>query len=182
MERRLGRLAEGWTTGPDSRRMPFRIGHFQEGVLSGVDTYATIGLSKYGFKASNSEKEIHQEILIGVHSAYASESLVGAVYELGMRVVNHGRPILRGEIIESSGSLVPQSRLDVFYAAIPVYYDDDFSGVDLESGNRAVMVWAVPIASAEADYIAQAGWLDFEKRLIAQDPDLLDPLRGEIRL
>jgi hypothetical protein len=182
MESRLGRLVEGWANTPNSERMPFQIGHFRGGVLGAVDTYATIGLSKFGFGVRGSSRVIYQELMIGFHARCASDVFPGLIHQLAMGVVDGGNAILRGDVIGPYGAIVPKSRLEAFYAAIPVYYDDNFAGIDLESGNRAAIVWMVPIGKTEASFVAKAGWQEFEAQMVAQDPDLLDPLRREMIL
>lgn len=72
--------------------------------------------------------------------------------------------------------------MEALYAANPVYYDDGFFGVDLPGGNRAAIVWLVPVSAAEAAYVRSRGWQAFEQELIKHDPDLMDPGRPELFL
>jgi hypothetical protein len=44
------------------------------------------------------------------------------------------------------------------------------------------MVWMVPIGTAEAAFVEEAGWSAFESKLADQDPDLMDLKRNQIRL
>ncbi len=182
MESRLGRLAEGWSVDPESNPMPFQIGRFQDGVLPGVTTYATIGLSKHSLRSRTSGRGIHQELMLSVNSQIASAIFPALIHQLAMGKLERGEAILRGDVIGPQGPVIPESSLEAFYAAIPVYYDDAFSAVDLESGIRAVMVWMVPIGTTEADFVAEAGWSAFESKLSEQDPDLMDLKRNQIRL
>jgi hypothetical protein len=182
MESRLGRLVEGWSVDPDSNPMPFQLGRFQDGMLPGVVTYATIGLSKHGLASRTSGRGIHQELLLSVRTGSASGFFPALLHQLAMGLLERGEPILRGDVIGPRGAIIPGSSLEAFYAAIPVYYDPGFAAVDLESGNRAVMVWMIPIGKAEAAFVAEAGWAAFESRIAEQDPDLLDLKRSEIRL
>ncbi|GAA3905095.1 suppressor of fused domain protein [Streptomyces lannensis] len=182
MESRLGRLAEGWSVDPDSNPMPFQLGRFQDGTLPGVVTYATIGLGKHALTSRTSGRGIHQELLLSVRSENASGVFPALIHQLAMGLLEHGDAILRGDVIGPRGAIIPESSLEAFYAAIPVYYDDAFAAVDLESGSRTVMVWMVPIGKSEAAFVAKAGWAAFESKLAEQDPDLLDLKRSEIRL
>ncbi|MFD0328257.1 suppressor of fused domain protein [Streptacidiphilus monticola] len=104
------------------------------------------------------------------------------MHQLAMGLLERSEAVLRGDVIGPRGVIVPGSSLEAFYAAIPVYYDDAFAAADLESGNRAVMVWMVPIGKSEAAFVAEFGWAAFESKLAEQDPDLLDLKRNEIRL
>jgi hypothetical protein len=182
MESRLGRLVEGWSVDPESNPMPFQLGRFQDGMLPGVVTYATIGLSKHPLTSRTSGREIRQELLLSVRSESTSGVFPGLIHQLAMGLLERGEPILRGDVVSPRGAIIPESTLEAFYAAIPVYYDDEFAAVDLESGSRVVMVWMVPIGRAEAAFVAGVGWAAFESRLAEQDPDLLDLKRSEIRL
>ncbi|MFC5724368.1 suppressor of fused domain protein [Streptomyces gamaensis] len=181
MENRLGAIVKGWTADPDSQPMPFQIGFFQNGVLPEVDTYATVGLSEHGRSAQGSERLYYQELVLGVDSKYSDGPFPALIHQLAMRVLQNGA-LLRGDVVGPFGPIIPGSKLEAFYSAIPVYYDDGFAAVDLESGNRAVMVWMVPISRAEAAYVKEFGWDAFESELVAQSPDLMDPFRDEIRL
>ncbi|MEV7404891.1 suppressor of fused domain protein [Streptomyces sp. NPDC091267] len=68
------------------------------------------------------------------------------------------------------------------YAALPVYFDDDFFSVTIENGSDVAIVWLVPITSAEADFVRVKGWQAFEQALAAQDPDLVDIDRAGLDL
>ncbi|MFJ8141203.1 suppressor of fused domain protein [Streptomyces sp. NPDC096013] len=182
MESRLGRMVEGWSVDSESNPMPFQVGRFQDGELSGVVTYATIGLSKYALASRTSGRGIHQELIISVRSEIASGMFPALVHQLAVGLLERGEAILRGDVIGPQGSVTSESSMEAFYAAIPVYYDEAFPAVDLESGKRAVMVWMVPIGRAEAAFVTKAGWPAFESKLAEQDPDLLDLNRSEIHL
>jgi Suppressor of fused protein (SUFU) len=182
MESRLGRITGGWTADSGADPMPFQVVHFRDGVLAGVVTYATIGLSEHALASRVSGPAIRHELMISVHSGIASGVFPALVHQLAMGLLERGEAILRGDVIGPRGPIMPESSMAAFYSAIPVYYDDAFAGVDLESGSRAVMVWMVPIGKNEAAFVAEAGWPAFEAKLVEQDPDLLDPKRSEIRL
>lgn len=72
------------------------------------------------------------------------------------------------------------SRFAYLYAALPVYYDDDFNSVVVENGDSVAIVWLVPITSGEAQFVAERGWEKFEQELIKRDPDLMDMNRETI--
>jgi len=119
---------------------------------------------------------------LSVNSQISSGIFPALIHQLAIGGLERGEAILRGDVIGPQGAIIPESSLEAFYAAIPVYYDDAFSAVDLESGSRAVMVWMVPIGAAEAAFVAEAGWSAFESKLAEQDPDLMDLKRNQIRL
>ncbi len=68
------------------------------------------------------------------------------------------------------------------YAAIPVYFDDGFSGVKLENGTDVAVVWLFPVGDNEVKFLKSRGMEAFEHELISQDPDLLDLNRPEMTL
>jgi len=89
------------------------------------------------------------------------------------------RALLRGEVVGPAGPIVPGSVLEAYYCAIPVYFSDSLATFR-RTVPGTVIVWLVPISHAEAHYVWQHGWSQFEDLLVAHDPDLLDVMRPSL--
>jgi hypothetical protein len=182
LEGYLGAISAGWSTGPDGNPLSFQVARFDGGRLSDVVTFATIGLSNAGLASSKDGRLLYQELMVSCYTRSESGVFPGIVQQLGMMLLGQNRAVLRGEVLGPFGSIVQGSKLEAFYAAIPVYYDDAFAALDLESGKRVAMVWMVPVGRREAAYVREVGWRSFESKLADQDPDLLDFFRDEMDL
>lgn len=182
LEARLGLVTGGWSKDADGRPWPFRVAAFAGGALPGVRSFSTIGLSKDDLVSPRSGRKLRLELLAGERGGPGTDFLPGLVGQVAEEVVTSGRAVLRGDVIGPRGPLVPGSRMEAWYAASPVYYDDDFAGVDLDDGHRAAIVWLAPISRCEAEFVSTNGWRAFEDELIKDDPDLLDLHRPELSL
>ena len=105
--------------------------------------------------------------------------LPALLQQVGMEVIAGGRPVLRGEVIGPRGALVAGSEMEALYAALPVYFPDDFAVYEADDANVAI-VWLVPISAGEASYVSSYGWKAFEDRLVECDPDLTDIYRAPL--
>jgi hypothetical protein len=182
LEARLGLITGGWSKDSDGRPREFRVAAFANGTISGVESFSTIGLSRYDLVSPRSGRKLRLELLAGERGGPGTEYLPGLVGQVADELLASGRALLRGDVIGPRGPLVPESRMEAWYAAAPVYYDDGFAGVDLDDGHRAAIVWIVPISRREAQFVSANGWREFENELIKYDPDLLDLHRDELPL
>lgn len=182
LEPRLGRITGGWSKDADGRPWEFRVAAFVEGVIPEVESFSTIGLSRYDLMSPTSGRRLRLELVAGGRGGPGVEYLPGLVGQVAGELLASGRALLRGEVIGPRGPLVPGSRMEAWYAAAPVCYDDDFAGVDLDDGHRAAIVWMVPISRREAQFVSANGWGQFETELIDHDPDLFDLHRDELPL
>ncbi len=181
-EARLGQMVEGWSRGPDGTPMPFTVAKFQRGVIPDVVAYATIGLSDHALAGAGRGGSIYQELMIIVRSSSDPHIFPGVLQQLANLALDQRRAYLRGDAIGPWGPIVPGSKMEAFYAAVPVYYDDGFAAVNIDAGKRVAIAWMAPIGRTEAAFVGTAGWRSFESQLIARDPDLLDLSRDEMPL
>jgi hypothetical protein len=120
------------------------------------------------------------ELIMTTHSALAPARLPQAVQLVARDLLARHTAILRGQTFPLPGSVAEGSVLSSLYAAVPGYFDEEFDAVTIEDGTEVAIVWLVPIAASEKNYIDVNGWADFEQRLVERDPDLLDLHRGAI--
>lgn len=182
LEARLGRIAYGWSRTPDGDKADFAVCRFEGGVFQGVLSFATIGLSSFALTAHGSGRPIHQELLICVRQEYGERNIPALLHEIGAELVREHRAILRGEVVGPRGIALPETQMEAVFGAIPVYFDDAFGAVTLETGDRVAISWLVPVTAHEARWVTRHGWRAFEGLLVAQDPDLFDPRRSGVRL
>jgi Suppressor of fused protein (SUFU) len=182
LEARLGLVTGGWSKDPDGQPWEFRVAAFVNGVIPGVESFATIGLSRHDLVSPTSGRRLRLEFVVGERGGPGADYLPGLVGQVAGELLASGRALLRGDVMGPRGPLAPGSRMEAWYAAAPVYYDDGFAGVDLDDGHRAAIVWMVPISRREARFVSANGWREFENELITHDPDLLDLHRDELPL
>lgn len=183
-ESRLGRLVGAWSPGEQAPGGAPSVGYFAGGVLAGIQCYATIGLFKTHLTSRVSDSPRHLELLGCGRPVQGDETgpLPGILEWVAERLVVSGKAVLRGDVIPLPMPLIPGGTMTALYAALPVYFDDDFFSVVLENGVETSVVWLVPIGESEAAFVREKGWGPFEEELIRQDPDLLDLNRAEITL
>jgi hypothetical protein len=165
LEARLGPITAGW------KRDCFQVVAFESGWFS------TLGLSRHPLTSRTSGRQLRLELLVG---GRPGDFLPGLLAQVAEELLGSGEAILRGDVLGPRGPLVPGSALEAWYAAIPVYQDDEFAAAALDDGARAAIVWLVPVSRAEAAYVRSHGWQAFEDELVRHDPDLLDLGRGEL--
>lgn len=181
-ESRLGTLVGAWSAGEQSPEGTPQVGYFAGGTLEGVQSFATIGLYRTPLRSRTSGRHQHLELLACCRPMDGEDCgpLPGVLEYVAERLVSSGEAVLRGEVIPLPMPLVPNGAMKALYAAIPVYFDDDFGSVVLENGSETSVVWLVPIGESEAAFIQAKGWGAFEEELVRHDPDLLDLNRAEI--
>ncbi|MEV4055690.1 suppressor of fused domain protein [Amycolatopsis sp. NPDC049688] len=167
LEARLGTITGGW------KHDGYQVAEFDS------DWFATIGLSRHPLHSRRSARHLRLELITGGRPA---EFLPGLLAQVADEVLASGEALLRGDVVGPRGPLVPGSALEAWYAAIPVYQDDEFAAVDLPDNTRAAIVWLAPISAGEAVFCASHGWRAFEDELVRHDPDLLDLGRAELPL
>ncbi|MFG2824999.1 suppressor of fused domain protein [Kitasatospora sp. NPDC048365] len=156
---------------------------FREGRLPGTQSFATVGLSRTPLWDPDSGRHFHLELLACENTDRpAGYGHFPDVLEfVAGRLVAGGRPLLRGDVVPLPVPL-PGGTMTSLYAALPVYFDEDFFSVTVENGSEVVIVWLVPITAEETAFVSDKGWEAFEGELARQDPDLLDPARPRIDL
>ncbi|MFC8450226.1 suppressor of fused domain protein [Kitasatospora sp. NPDC057223] len=151
------------------------MGCFRGGRIAGVQGFATIGLFTAALRHPTTDRHFHLELLALEYDRRP------AGYGFFPQVLEHvaawmlagGTAVLRGNVIPLPSPL-PGGVMTALYAAMPVYYDEDFSTVTVENGSDVTIVWLIPITREESAFIHTHGWESFEEFLTRQDPDLLD--------
>ncbi|MEW2634837.1 suppressor of fused domain protein [Streptomyces sp. NPDC048389] len=183
-ESRLGRLIGAWSASEQSPEGSPQVGYFAGGALEGVQSYATIGLHNRHLTPRTSSRAQHLELL-GCNRPVPGEKygpFPGVLEFVAEHLVVSEEAVLRGEVIPLPRPLTPEGSLTALYAAVPVYFDDDFASVALENKTDVSIVWLVPISDAERGFVETKGWQAFESELVRQDPDLLDLSRESMIL
>jgi hypothetical protein len=183
LEGRLGRMGGAWSARDGAPEGSPQVAWFRNGQLPQVQAFATIGLFRTPLRVQTSDRHYHLELLACdyVNDGEESGPLPGVVEFVAERIVQGGHAVLRGDVIPLPVPL-PGGSKTALYAALPVYFNDDFFSVTIENGSDVAIVWLVPITSAEADFVRVKGWQAFEQALAAQDPDLVDLNRAGLDL
>ncbi|MCX4791830.1 suppressor of fused domain protein [Streptomyces sp. NBC_01221] len=183
LEGRLGRMGGAWPARDGAPEGSPQVAWFRDGRLPRVQAFATIGLFRTPLRVRTSDRHYHLELLACDYLKDGQESgpLPGVVEFVAERMVQGGHAVLRGDVIPLPVPL-PGGSKTALYAALPVYFDDDFFSVTIENGSDVAIVWLVPITSVEADFVRVQGWQAFEQALAAQDPDLVDINRAGLDL
>ncbi|MEU4090613.1 suppressor of fused domain protein [Streptomyces aureus] len=183
LESRLGRMTGAWSPPAGSPEGVPQVAHFREGRLPGAQSFATVGLSRTPLRHPTTDRHYHLELL-------ACETTVRAdgygpfpdvLDYVSGRLVASGQAILRGDVVPLPIPL-PGGTMTSLYAAMPVYFDDDFFSVTVENGSEVVIAWLIPITAEETAFIHEKGWQPFEEALTHQNPDLLNPNRPQLDL
>ncbi|MER7457995.1 suppressor of fused domain protein [Micromonospora sp. NPDC126480] len=182
LERRLGRLTNGWKGAAREGLPTVNVACFTGGVFTGTTCYATVGLSRVPLHHPGSDGHLFLEFIAAEHGPDdVSRSMFPRALEfVASRCLDTREAVLRGDVIPLPENLVRGSRFTSLYAALPVYYDADFKSVVVENGDAVAVAWLVGITSGEAQFIADRGWGQFEEELLKHDPDLMDMNREAI--
>ncbi|MFF3152449.1 suppressor of fused domain protein [Streptomyces sp. NPDC057910] len=180
LEARLGGMSGGWSVDLGAHAKKLTVCMFEGGEIPGVTAFATLGLSEFALQTPDGERQYYLELM---GCQYAPDGgygpFPGTLEGVATQAVKSGRLIRRGDVIDLPGAMAPGSEMVALYAALPVYFDDNFSSVRREDGRGVAIVWMIPIGATEADYVARHGWEAFESQLVAKDPDLLDLRRPQ---
>ncbi|MFI5493608.1 suppressor of fused domain protein [Actinoplanes sp. NPDC051859] len=181
LENRLGRIKAGWTRDLRGKELPFQVAEFSGGgQLEGSTSYATVGLSEHKLAVPGREKSVWLELLMTTHSALAPARFPQVVQSVASALLAKHEAVSRGEVLSLPGTVADGSSMSSVYACIPGYFDEEFDSITNEKGVGIAIVWLVPVAESEVQYVDSHGWDAFEARLREHDPDLLDPFRAEI--
>jgi Suppressor of fused protein (SUFU) len=174
LEEFLGPIQGGWSQDADGRKVPFAVVDFAGGPRPGTATFSTLGLSKTPMHAQTEATHVYQELVIVVPRSLRVGPVPGILQEIGQEAIAKGEALLRGDVVGPRGPLFSDgSRMEAFYAAIPVCFPSEFATYR-EEDRDVVMVWLIPIHAVEAEFVRQRGWSQFEDELRKADPDLID--------
>lgn len=179
-EKYLGPVEEGWSEDADGVKMPFQIAKYAKGSGPGTVAYSTLGLHRYALRSPSTGRDLRLELLLLVRDL-PSGTAPALLHQIAMSALTEGRAYVRGEVLGPQGPVVPGSKMEAFYVAIPAYFPDEFATCRAE-GEAVAIAWLVPITAREAGYVAKHGWDAFEDRLVEADPDLTDLSRPSLRI
>ena len=175
----------GWSIdeAPGGRKVTVCM--FEEGELSNVTSYATVGLSGIPLQVREDKREIFVELMACSYSAANPRESgygpwPGILEHVASKSIQDGVAVLRGDLIPLPGPIAPGSEMVALYAMPPVYYPDNFSSFSVGGERRAVIVWLIPVGDREVSRCIEVGWSAFEAELVARDPDILDLFRGQV--
>jgi hypothetical protein len=174
-EQHLGEIARGWFD--ETRIHGIQVVNFENQPESGVNTYATLGLSDHIIELSGS-KFIRQELLISANDTTSSDAVAGLVLSLAEHVVRRGSALLRGEVIGPGVPVVAGSTLTAIYVTDPSPFEKSLTEFSSELP-ATVFAYLIPITKAEARLVSDMGWRWFEDQLEQQNPDIWDLVRSE---
>jgi hypothetical protein len=145
--------------------------------LSGVRVYVTAGLSDLPL-VQDEKGPITQELLFackGDHD-YDAITLLGVIAN---QVATRKSALVRGEVIGPAGPIVEKSILTSVLATVPAFLPDNASF--FPGKPPTVLVWLLPLSTAEAQLARKLGCPHFEGVLntIADSVDIYDLHRGE---
>lgn len=157
------------------------VGWFGPDVpFEGVTTLVTIGLSNHHLVQPSGG--LHQELLMHVRTwGYRPEMAAGVLFQVAGELIDRGQGLLRGEVRGPRNRLFDEGEMTGLVAASPVYLPDEFGTCETPAA-PVILSWLVPITTGEARFALARGWLALEDVFLAEDPDLTDPLRAEVRL
>jgi hypothetical protein len=176
----LGEIQGGWSKSADGAEVPFLVVECRGGVLKGVTAFATLGLSRHGLRCANSDKIIHHELLLTAHTSFGKKNIPALLQQIGIEAVERGFAYLRGDVMGPRGKLFAGKEFEGIYFSIPVCLPDEFAAVATDEGDAVAIAWLVPITRAEAKFVREHGWGEFESLLESKDPDLFDFDRASV--
>lgn len=176
----MGPVRSGWMTAPTGEPMPFQVVRWSRGADVGSLAYSSLGLSRHPL-AGPTDEPVRQELLVLATPGLPVEYVLTVMTEAGHAALGRRRALRRGQVLGPVAPPVPGSAMAALYVARPVYFPDELATWHSEAGDVDVQ-WLVPISGREAAYVRDHGWEAFEELLAAQDPDLVDVYRGDVRL
>lgn len=172
LEFHLGEIDSGWSESIDQKRIPFQIVWFKNSPVTQATTFMTLGLSQTPLRQPD-DSFVRQELLFCCHDTYANEEIASLLLAVGEDLLVEKRALLRGQVLRLASPVIDSSKMQALYCTSPVYFPDEFHEYKGSSPVTSI-VWTVPIAKKEAEFITQKGWNRFEDLLVEQNPDLLN--------
>lgn len=164
LETHLGRIVRGWGDDGD-----IQVVMFSNEPEPGVNTYCTLGLSSTPLPMADG-RGVRQEFLVSVFDTYDGEQVASLLLTFADYVRQQRRALLRGDVVGPSAPVVPGTQARALYAAIPVFFPDQFATFH-GSEPPTVFVWLIPQPANEAEYVKRVGWERYEDRLEAEGVD-----------
>jgi hypothetical protein len=154
---------------------------------AGCSTYVTNGLHGISLETSKGQQR-HTELMLCVYDdipGVGAEVVQGVLFSLCTFLATEQRAFMRGRVLGPFDGVFPDDAeappCTGFYAAQPVPFGPDFATFTPEKGAPEIFfTWALPISTAEYDFVLSDGWQNFEALIEEHDPDLGDPYRSSL--
>lgn len=182
VEHYLGPIVQAWQKNADGDHLPFMVCEFTPPTFPNTRAFTTLGLSQHPLTLANTGRKSRLEFLVFTNFNDNTGSYVPAILQ---QIANEfhlsGQAPLRGSVLGPRGRIVPETGMEAFYCAIPVYLPDDFATYRLGE-ESSTFIWLLPIYASEAKYVQEHGWENFEELLLSTDPDLIDWNRPPLKV
>ena len=175
LENTLGPIEHGWTVDSSGKKIPFQIIQFPE--RNGFSYFSTLGLSNSLLLSAKSGRRMRCELLM---LAKPNDPAPSLLQQVGCEMIQAGAIPLRGEVIGPRGPMISGSQMTCLYVSAPAYLPESFTVCADEELGEVIFIWLVPIHSAEADFVREKGWEEFEALLESSDPDLANFARSSL--
>jgi hypothetical protein len=166
----LGRIDAGWSD--EESESGIVVVRARDQPDKGASTYVTLGLSRHVL-AMGAGHEVRQELVFAADHRVEGGHIAAFLQSFAEFVVGEHRALLRGEVIGPSEPVLPGTRLNAVYAAMPVLHDERLRILE-GTQPPTVFVWVVPLHEEEAGFVREHGWEAFEDRLEAAEVELCD--------
>lgn len=167
LERHLGPLGQAWR---NETHAEVAVVLFADTPWEDVQAVATVGLSRTPLAMPGGRKVRHEWVLPFAGLSEPSR-MVALLMFLSAALLELKSSPGRGQAIRLPLELHDELGFQAIYCSAPTFLDDAFA-VLAGDDPPTVFIWAIPIYTDEADFIAAAGWEAFETRLEAGEPDL----------
>jgi len=174
LENYLGEIDGGWFQRAEEgeETPPFQVVRFAGGAVPGVVAYATLGLARTELRARVTEDPVRMEFVMLIAEHADDSSVPEVMREVGMRALDSGSAVLRGDVIGPEGTTFSVGSQSALYATLPSSLPPEFA-----THNGATFAWLAPISDSEARFVGSLGWSSFETHIKALNIDLTDPER-----
>lgn len=176
IESSLGEMDYGW--GFKECINGIQVARFKNQPFIGSTTYVSLGLSEFVLPMSGG-RTVSQELLFSAYDCFSSEQIASFMLTFCDYVIERKQALLRGDVVGPASTLIPGATVNSIYASIPSVFKGEL-GTYYHSSPATVIVWLIPLLSAEAAFIKSNGWSRFEDILEANNPDLWDLKRSSI--
>lgn len=176
LESTLGRIECGWTRAEPGLHLPVRVARFSDIPVTGLTTFATLGLSNHELTQS-SGRPIRAELVLSCWNRYRDIEVPAILDLVAEDLTDSGTLPSRGSIVGPAGPLFNGFSLTALYCSTPFLFPDDFA-TWTGSSPPTVMMQLIPVTDDESSLVRTKGWDSFEDHLEKHDPDLFDLRRG----
>jgi len=177
LESQLGQMAGGQIfESPPGREV--YVARYDNQPVTDAITYVTTGLSRHVLHQL-SGPDIRLELLTCTWSSFREASLDSLLFILAQQILDRHHAPAQGEYIGPAGPVVTGSKLEAFYFMPPLYHPETLE-VFSDEPPETIIVWALPVAPSEVEFIKNSGWRAFEKELHRVAPDVMDMFRDPI--